>query len=486
MVPMNGYKALVQRQQFIHLHLLVDGRCVHACPDLNKAGNIRRQIQKLLREADVRLHDRYGHPPESVFDQFDIINGRHKAFFINAETAGSSGNLFDLPRFQVPLCNPVKFLGLHKYNPADGKVQSHSDSICTDYNVCLLFQETADLLPSGSRRQASINHAAANSLLFQVCCQGKHRLFGKHDQCIPFVKVIFQRIRLLFHSQAGIPLMADNPVLIFAAFDHLCHDGLRLRRHAQMDLFGPQAQYGTGPVMAPVRISHHLAFVHHHNVKVLVVIEHLYRAGLAEGARHLYGLFSCDHRTGQTFQVAFIVHFQSKQTQRTEIGSMGAGFQSLQSIVGLSAVGGAYVQDELPLHLARLRVFFLRSALNGLPNPFLDSFGNVKKLIAPFQGIHQKITSDSLHLQNLFQFLILQIRKKFQVSSCKFTTEILHLFHPFCHFFPLFRWCRMLLAHQAGADLGEHGMDIAEFIGPLHFSQIHFRQSLAALSHLAE
>ncbi len=66
--------------------------------------------------------------------------------------------------------------------------------------------------------------------------------------------------------------MADDPILVPAALDHLGDDGLGLRRHAQMDLLCPQPQDRPGPVMAPVSVSHHLALIYHHDIKIFMVI----------------------------------------------------------------------------------------------------------------------------------------------------------------------------------------------------------------------
>ena len=42
----------------------------------------------------------------------------------------------------------------------------------------------------------------------------------------------------------------------------------------------------------------------------------------------------------------------------------------------------------------------------------------------------------------------------------------------------------MFLAHQTGTNLGQHGMDITEFIGLLHGFQGRLIQALTALAHL--
>ena len=107
--------------------------------------------------------------------------------------------------------------------------------------------------------------------------------------------------------------MAHHPVLITAPLDHLDHNILRLRRHAQMYLISPKSQHGPGPVMSPIWICDHLALVHHHNVKIFMVIEHFHGTGLADRTGHLQGLLPCYHGTGQSFCVQLVVNLQSQK-----------------------------------------------------------------------------------------------------------------------------------------------------------------------------
>ena len=111
-----------------------------------------------------------------------------------------------------------------------------------------------------------------HALVLQVSGQGQHGLFGKHDERVPLFQIPAQHVGLLLKSQAGVALMADDLELIPAAADHLYHDILRLRGHAEVDFLRPQPQNGSGPVVAPVGFRDHLAFVHHRDVEILVII----------------------------------------------------------------------------------------------------------------------------------------------------------------------------------------------------------------------
>ena len=115
-------KTHIQRQQLVHLHLLINGRCVHAGPYLNQRINLSRKVEKLLGESHICLHNRHGHSGKTVLDDLRLVDGSHKSLVVKTVSSGPSGNLFYLLRIQGTLIYPVKFACFHKHDSAYGQV----------------------------------------------------------------------------------------------------------------------------------------------------------------------------------------------------------------------------------------------------------------------------------------------------------------------------------------------------------------------------
>ena len=107
--------------------------------------------------------------------------------------------------------------------------------------------------------------------------------------------------------------MAHHPELVPAAFYHLHNDILCLRRHAQMYLLCPQSQDRPGPVVSPVWVRNHLAFIYHNNIKIIMVIEHLHGTGLTHGPWHLQSLFPCYHGTCKPLRIKLVIDLQGQK-----------------------------------------------------------------------------------------------------------------------------------------------------------------------------
>ena len=107
--------------------------------------------------------------------------------------------------------------------------------------------------------------------------------------------------------------MAHHPVLVAAPLNHLHHNILCLGSHAQVDFLCPKPQHCPGPVMSAVGVGYHLALVHHHDIEIFMVIQHLHGTGLADSSGHLQCLLSSDHGTGQALCVEFVIDLQGQQ-----------------------------------------------------------------------------------------------------------------------------------------------------------------------------
>ena len=188
---------------------------------------------------------------------------------------------------------------------------------------------------------------------------GRHRMdvpAGEHDERVLFPDRAREIEVLVVEGEPCLPLVVDDFIGVFAVFDEVDEKLHGVHRAADMHFFGADAEDCGGPGAAPVFIGDHLCLVDDGTVVDRGKVQHLHGGGLMPGAGHIDGLFPGQKVAGDHIHVHRLELLIGEQTQRAEINAGLRLFQGLDGLVGLAAVRGAGVDDEMPVHAPCQRV----------------------------------------------------------------------------------------------------------------------------------
>ena len=235
----------------------------------------------------------------------------------------------------------------------------------------------ADLPAADLRGQASVDDAGADAVSLQPARDIQNGPFGEHDQGVPFLHILRETDGNRLAHQRGFSLVAVNLPGILTQGDQMGDYLLGGGAHAYVDFLRLYAQNGPGPGMAPVGIGDHLRLIDDSHFIFLVDVQHFHGGGYDPAVVLIDALLPGEHGTGDARILDLLINLQGQQTQRPQINPGLRPAQAFQRLIGLAAVGGTDMEDEMTVHLAGLLKFRFRPGRNHVDDLAADACARI-------------------------------------------------------------------------------------------------------------